>query len=371
MNGLLGRNKGISPLIASVLLIAFTMSVAVLFTPWATNMVQSVQEDTSEDAKSLATASNMRIRLTSASFNHSTRNLSVVVQNDGEESFGNFSITVQGDKPYNQKFSKSLKPKEITPVEMYAGDPFNMEKISASLTRYPVSAERVVDGVPAENHLRGYWPMDSGSGIYANDSIDSNDGVLRNGSTACSGGLCPNRGDGVYGGAVRFDGIDDNIKVENDPYLNPENAITISLWIYRNSTGTPNPRIISKTGWNNQYSLLDDGDYIDGDNSMSFNLADSGGVNHQIDESNSIPLKEWTHYTAVYPYKENKMSLFRNGRQVASKNIGDIRINQRNGILSIGRNTGSNDEVNGTIDEVKIWDTGIRPKRIRDPVVLE
>ena len=48
------RKKGISPLVASVLLIAFTMSVAVLLTAWVTNFTQTQKENANKYEEELA-----------------------------------------------------------------------------------------------------------------------------------------------------------------------------------------------------------------------------------------------------------------------------------------------------------------------------
>lgn len=364
MNRLLGRNKGISPLIASVLLIAFTMSVAVLFSPWATDMVQSIQEGTTEDAKSLATASNMDIGVASASFNRSTRNLSIVVQNDGEESFENFSITVRGDKAYNKEFSKSLEPKEISTVEMYAGDPFDMEEVSVSLTGYPISTEREVDGVPAENHLVGYWPMDSETGVYANDSVSDNDGVLKNGSNTCSGGLCPEWRSGIYEEGIRLHGRDDYV-IKNPTAVFPDNEFTVSYWIKTKDSGD-SPFSYATSNSDNELLLF---------KSQSVTVY-IGGPN--VNTGVSVNDGEWHHLTVTWKSDDGEIRAFKDAhKQFESTHQqgysipgdGSLVIGQEQD--SVGGGFNQNQAFNGTIDEIRIWNKAISPKRIKDPVILK
>ncbi len=349
--------KGISPLIASVLLMAFTLSVAVLFSPWATNMLDSIQSETSDDTERLVTASNMGIELVSASFNRSSRNLSLVVRNSGNEEFSNFSVTVMGDKPYNKEFSRSLGSQEIVTVDMYAGDPFDMDSVSASLTNYPVSTERGIDGVPAEDHLIGYWPLDSGSGVYANGSIDSNDGVLRNGSEECFNKLCPTWEEGVFGNSVDFDGENDFVCVSSFPY--ERDAITVSFYVNRSGVGGVNPRVIDTSG----IEILEDNGYQGGDNSMSVRLKDPSGSWHAYDYPNSIG-GNWEFYAVSY--NGEKLALFRGSELIKQEKV-SIDLHD---FYALKISQGGADPWNGSVDEVKVWKSSLPNDRIKDPVLL-
>lgn len=361
--------KGISPLIASVLLMAFTLSVAVLFSPWATNILDNIQSDTSDGADRVITASNMDLKLVSADFNHSTQNLSITVQNKGGENFSNFSITVMSDKPYNRQFSRSLSSQEIATVEMYAGDPFDMNSVSASLTNYPVSTERGIDGVPAENHLVSYWSLDSGSGVYANDSISSNDGELRNGSITCSGGLCPNwNKSGVFGNQIDLDGENDFIKVSNPVSLPVNNGpFVYSFYI------TPREGMFG--GDRNGWVLWRGGNSND-------NLLSIGARNGKWELaywSNDwktdvdLEINETQHIAVVYrPDIESGKPdnfIYKNGVKKDSKEVGPLDL--KNSSLYIGARKDRSKPADAWIDEVKIWNTPISGERIRNPVELE
>lgn len=56
-----GLRKGISPLIAAVLLIAFTMAVGSIFAQWAPNLLQGIQEGTTEDANRISSCTDARL----------------------------------------------------------------------------------------------------------------------------------------------------------------------------------------------------------------------------------------------------------------------------------------------------------------------
>jgi hypothetical protein len=70
--------------------------------------------------------------------------------------------------------------------------------------------------------LVGYWKFDEGSGSIAYDSSGSNDGVVRG---------IPSWTTGVVGGALRFDGAQNNY-VAMSSQLDVTDGITVETWIY-------------------------------------------------------------------------------------------------------------------------------------------
>jgi flagellin-like protein len=85
------RRKGISPLIAAVLLIAFTMAVASIFAQWAPQLMQQAQGDTSDRANEIQTCSDRTMSLsvdTDASPTTAT-----IQQTGGTEGIGNLTVT--------------------------------------------------------------------------------------------------------------------------------------------------------------------------------------------------------------------------------------------------------------------------------------
>ena len=79
--------KGISPLIAAVLLIAFTMAVAGILTAWVTTFTQDTADQTGEAGEELLDCSSARVRIQDAYFNNDTSDVSVVVTNEGSVPF--------------------------------------------------------------------------------------------------------------------------------------------------------------------------------------------------------------------------------------------------------------------------------------------
>ncbi len=82
------KRKGISPLIAAVLLIAFTMAVASIFAQWAPQLIEDAQGETSEDAKDIQRCSNVILDISSGDATQAT-----VQQTQGDKAVGNFTVT--------------------------------------------------------------------------------------------------------------------------------------------------------------------------------------------------------------------------------------------------------------------------------------
>lgn len=82
------KRKGISPLIAAVLLIAFTMAVASIFAQWAPQLIQDAQGDTSERAQEIQACSDITLEVINADDQSAT-----VQQKTGNDAAGNITVT--------------------------------------------------------------------------------------------------------------------------------------------------------------------------------------------------------------------------------------------------------------------------------------
>ena len=92
MTGNNGKSKGISPLIATVLLIAFTVAVAGIIATWitgfATTTSESVSKQSSNEINCAYGAINIR------SLRYASPYLSGIIENNGQIELGNISISV-------------------------------------------------------------------------------------------------------------------------------------------------------------------------------------------------------------------------------------------------------------------------------------
>jgi len=71
-------------------------------------------------------------------------------------------------------------------------------------------------------NLVAYWACDDVEGGIARDSVGGNDGILHGG---------PVWVDGYFGGALKFDGMDDYVSIKHNTIFDLCDAITIAAWI--------------------------------------------------------------------------------------------------------------------------------------------
>jgi flagellin-like protein len=84
------KRKGISPLIAAVLLIAFTMAVASIFAQWAPQLIEDAQGDTSEQAQNIQECSD---RTLNVNVDTDDEYIANIQQTGGNDGVGNLTVT--------------------------------------------------------------------------------------------------------------------------------------------------------------------------------------------------------------------------------------------------------------------------------------
>jgi flagellin-like protein len=83
------KRKGISPLIAAVLLIAFTMAVASIFAQWAPQLMEDAQGDTTDRANEIQDCSDRTLDISSNDGGDTV----IIQQTGGTEGIGNLTAT--------------------------------------------------------------------------------------------------------------------------------------------------------------------------------------------------------------------------------------------------------------------------------------
>lgn len=143
-----GRNgkarKGISPIIASVLVIAFTMSVAMIASPFFTQSVSNVQDSTDQQTQEVLEATDENIVIGQTSYDSDTEVFTVNIQNEASTSVSNLTITVYGESPEQAVFDGTLEPQEITQVEVenVTAQP---DRVRLSANDFPYNREKEID----------------------------------------------------------------------------------------------------------------------------------------------------------------------------------------------------------------------------------
>ena len=143
----------------------------------------------------------------------------------------------------------------------------------------------------ASADLVAHWKLDEGSGNTVYDSSTSgNDGTFKGD---------PQWVAGYYGGALEFDGTDDNIDCGNDDSLNITDEITLSAWI--NMAQRPDVDNWFTIPWKEDaYSM-----YLYGADNAVTTLAadfwlDTGRADIWNGPDIDIPPNDWTHIAVTF-----------------------------------------------------------------------
>jgi len=182
--------------------------------------------------------------------------------------------------------------------------------------------------------------------IVAN--TDTQEGILSNGFT-------------YYHNALVFDGNDDGLVVETFP--NITGPFTVEIWVKPGSSGGGiNPRLVELVGSN--------------DTSFRLGMAENqaGVTRRRVNFELYIPARQdamsdqyldpgqWYHIAAVY--NGTQQILYIDGEVASSRSATGTP--RSNSVLDIGTGTGDNDCLDGTLDEIRIWNVGRTQAEIID-----
>jgi PKD repeat protein len=160
---------------------------------------------------------------------------------------------------------------------------------------------------------------------------------------------------GKYGKALKFDGVNDWVTVNDSVSLDLSSSMTLEAWVYPQTTA----------GWRTVILKEKSGDavyYLDSSNDVK--LPDSGiniGGIKSINGANQLPVNQWTHLASTYDGQYHR--LYVNGTEVA-KSAKNALIQQSGGALRIGGNSVWGEYFQGYIDEVRIYNRALTPSEI-------
>ncbi len=113
----MNMRKGVSPLIAAVILIAFTMTAASLFGPWASDMLQNTQEGQTDRAETIQSATQTRLDVSNVLKNGSK--VQINVRQTGSTDFSNYSVIAKCGGGYVvERFDNGIPPGGIENIEV-------------------------------------------------------------------------------------------------------------------------------------------------------------------------------------------------------------------------------------------------------------
>lgn len=197
----------------------------------------------------------------------------------------------------------------------------------------------------------GYWKMDENSGSSANDSSGNNNiGALGGGTFDYQ----PKWRNGKYGGALDFDGVDDNVTVAASSTLNQMPQMTLEGWINPHIPNTP--YIISKRGSSGWSLQMADSNFptlyfqVDGTTELWTEAALS-----------SITLNQWQHFAVTWDgsWTASNVHIYINGVEVPSYILlhdgGGTRADDSTSDLILGNANPNNFPMQGYLDDIKIY----------------
>ena len=209
------------------------------------------------------------------------------------------------------------------------------------LYRYPVT-------ITSKNGLVAAYGFEEVSGTTVADaSGKGNHGTIKEAVSF------PN---GHKGKALKFDGVNDWVTVNNSASLDLSKSMTLEAWVYPQLLTNGGKTVILKEKSEGEvYSL-----YASEDINRPTSYFNDG--NYQgIAGLKPLPLNQWTHLVATYDGRYQRLYL--NGKEVAnSKQNG--RIQQSTSVLRIGGNSLWGEYFQGYIDEVRIYNRALTPPEV-------
>jgi len=207
-------------------------------------------------------------------------------------------------------------------------------------------------------NLVSEWKFDDESGTTAVDSWGSNNGTLTDFNFDITDGWQA-KSECISGQCLKFDGINDYVDCGNDSSLNITNAMTISAWVKPVTLGTRFGIVEKHTSpthgwWFNR----------EADNKLRLLVVTNSGT---VYASSMITMTtDWAHVIGIYNGTE--VRLFINGvdRTGTQGGSGSGNILNDDRTVVIGEARWDDDNFNGSIDEVQIYDAVVSGAQIKE-----
>jgi hypothetical protein len=228
--------------------------------------------------------------------------------------------------------------------------------------------------VAVSNGLVGYWPLD---GSVTNWTTSKTDDVSRTGNTGQIKGMSTTTSPiiGKIGSALKFDGANSYVQIDDNSSLKPTSAVTVSAWVKLSSltsattcgaSANTDPFIVfkqnSRTGNFEGYSLQK------GSTGFGFNVTDSGGTAQDSASVTITPaVGQWYHLVGTF--QRPNLAIYLNG-VLRGKATHDFDLDYGTLPVFIGRSGGCKTSQGigttdwdtyfpGTIDDVRIYNRAI------------
>lgn len=243
---------------------------------------------------------------------------------------------------------------------------FNPGRYTLRVTNPRVTAEIPVDAVLPDSAVLDL-EFDEGSGIVAYDSSAyGNNGMLGDGTCSPGSDTCPNWVDGKFGKALKFDAIDDFVRVLSSDSINNvnnTNQVTVEGWIKLDSLNW-GLHTIAQKGTSEHYGFFLGNDLRSGSPHSIWWQIGNSSLNAWLncDPNFEFFKDRWYHVMSTYDGSEMKVFIDGEFKNWDSSCHLNRKIIMDNANLFIGEEGiyGANN-LNGTIDSVRVYDKALTP----------
>jgi sugar lactone lactonase YvrE len=271
------------------------------------------------------------------------------------------ALECQGSPPLEYEVVSGPEHGEISEFDPEAGTlTYTPESSFSGIDEFRFRATNTLGVSPtsvAEIEVDGPEPVaaysfDEGEGAVAHDLFGGHDGAVEGEATWV---------EGRYGGALEFDGEDDQVTVPDSGELNLGEGMTLEAWVRPDGSSFPAP-ILAKEDSDEEspfgYLL-----YGRGEGEVpSFLTAGEEGEPAEVEGESPLPANRWTFFAVTSDNEESR--IYRDGYLDA---VGPaLPVKETDGDLRIGADDFLGQHFSGRIDEVRIYEGPISHGQIEE-----
>ena len=215
--------------------------------------------------------------------------------------------------------------------------------------------------LPLDAGLVAYWKLDEDSGDMASDALGLANGQLTNGPVW-------QVDQGVLGGALEFDGVDDYVDIGTMD-LPARAGLTLAFWFRADDFEIHDARFISKAS-----GIQDEDHYwmvsTLNDTALRFRLKAGGTTTTLVSPEDVLSAGAWHHVAAIYD--GSRMSLYLDGKEITSTAKTGL-IDTKNDVgAALGNQPGGDDRpFDGMLDDVRIYSRSLSAQSVNDLITFE
>jgi hypothetical protein len=193
-----------------------------------------------------------------------------------------------------------------------------------------------------------YWKFDDGEGTIVSDSFGTNDGTLKDGTWT----------EGLVGGALEFDGIDDYVEVLGTPSLSFQ-TMSIETWIFVDKTTIDRAILAKRDGF---YMYAPYSPSPSSPFGQAYLISINGKHRPYTWSKESLTLGEWHQITGTYDGSQIKLYVDGALKEVVLR---PGSIDQNANPLLFGAHSPGRSHFDGLIDEIAVYNRALTSEEIQ------